>query len=151
MKRITAYARKTVLTSAREYLPSGKAWRGEARKDAIRAAFRDAMHGTDTGWWNELIYNVDVLQLANFYRSDIAACVRDYLSETGEKLSSHCDRDRELTWADVLASTGKRATWADYVGENGRDNETRAMAMAWGIRFAVEYVTGNLAHEYEAD
>lgn len=151
MKRLRAYCRRTVLAAAREYAPRGKAFRGDTRSAALRAAFTDAMRGTDTGWWNDLIYTAPMLDMASRYRSDIGAAVRDYLSETGEKLGAHCDRDRELTWACVIAATGRRATWADYRGENGRDRETAAMALLWGLCFAVEYITGDLAREYAPD
>lgn len=131
--------------------PRGKAFRGETRQTALNSTFRGAMHGTDTGWWNDLIYTAPMLAMASRYRSDIAAAVRDYLSETGENLGATCDRGGELTWADVLASTARRATWDDYLGEHGRDKETAAMALLWGLRFAVEYITGNLAREYCPD
>jgi hypothetical protein len=147
MKRITAYCRRTVLTAAREYARPAK----RRTPESTKAAFRDAMNGTDTGWWCDLIYTAPMLDMASRYRGDIASAVRDYLSETGEALGNHCDRDKELTWADILASTRKRATWADYQGENGRDRETDAMALLFGLRFAVEYCTGNLAREYCPD
>lgn len=147
MQRLTAYCRRTVLAAAREYARPAK----RRTPESTEFAFRDAMRGTDTGWWNDLIYTAPMIDMANRYRGDIAAAVRDYLSETGEKLASTCDRDGELTWADVLAATGRRATWDDYRGENGRDKETAAMALHWGLRFAVEYITGRLASEYAPD
>lgn len=151
MQHLTAYCRRTVLAAAREYAPRGKAYRGETRQTALNSAFLDAMQGADTGWWNDLIYTAPMLNMASRYRSDIAAAVRDYLAETGEKLGANCDRDGELTWADVLASTARRATWDDYKGENGHEKESDAMALLWGLRFAVEYITGNLAREYCPD
>lgn len=147
MQRLTAYCRRTVLAAAREYAYPAK----RRTPESTKSAFMDAMRGTDTGWWNDLIYTAPMIEMANRYRGDIAAAVRDYLSETGEKLASTCDRDGELTWADVLAATGRRATWDDYRGENGRDKETAAMALHWGLRFAVEYITGRLASEYAPD
>lgn len=151
MKRLTAYCRRTVLTAAQEYAPSGKAYRGEIRQTALNGAFIDAMRGTDTGWWNDLIYTTDVIRLANYYRADIGAAVRDYLSETGESLASYPERDREFTWADVIAATGRRVTWADYHGDNGMDKQTAALALTFGLRFAVEYITGNIARDYCPD
>ena len=147
MQRLTAYCRRTVLAAAREYAHPAK----RRTPESTRNAFTDAMRGTDTGWWHDLIYTAPMIDMANRYRGDIAAAVRDYLSETGENLASTCDRVGELTWADVLAATGRRATWEDYRGENGRDKETAAMALHWGLRFAVEYITGNLACEYAPD
>jgi len=147
MQRLTAYCRRTVLASAKEYAHPAK--RRTAASTA--SAFRDAMQGTDTGWWTDLICTAPMLDMASRYRSDVAAAVRDFLSETGAKLGETCDHDGELTWADVLAATGRRATWADYRGENGRDKETAAVALLWGLRFAVEYITGNLAREYAPD
>lgn len=147
MQRLTAYCRRTVLAAAREYAHPAK----RRTPESTKSAFMDAMRGTNTGWWHDLIYTAPMIDMANRYRGDIAAAVRDYLSETGEKLASTCDRDGELTWADVLAATGRRATWEDYRGENGRDKETAAMALLWGLRFAVEYITCNLASEYAPD
>jgi hypothetical protein len=147
MQRLTAYCRRTVLAAAVEYAHPAK----RRTAASTESAFKDAMQGTDSGWWNDLIYTAPMLIMASRYRSDIAAAVRDFLSETGAKLGENCDRNGELTWADVLAATGRRATWVDYQGENGRDKETAAIALLWGLRFAVEYITGNLAREYAPD
>ena len=137
MQRLTAYCRRTILAAAREYAHPAK----RRTPESTQRAFQDAMQGTNTGWWNDLIYTAPMIEMANRYRGDIAAAVRDYLSETGAKLGDACDRDGELTWADVLAATGRRATWADYRGDNGRAKETAAMALHWGLRFAVEYIS----------
>jgi hypothetical protein len=148
MQRLTAYCRRTVLAAAREYAHPAKRRTAESTK----AAFRDAMQGTDTGWWNDLIYTAPMLDMANRYRADIAATVREFVEMEGcVRWSDHADRDREFTWADVLAATARRVTWEDYQGDNGRDKETAAMALHWGLRFAVEYLTGNLAREYAPD
>lgn len=150
MQRLTAYCRKTVLTSASE-----GAYPAKRRTAAsTKAAFQDAMHGTDTGWWSDLIYTVDVIRLANYYRSDIAAAVRDYLSETGEIAGAYCGGeyvDFKFTWGDIIASTARRVTMSDYAGDNGTQRALDADALTWGLRFAVEYITGNLASQYAPD
>ena len=151
MERLRAYVRRTILAAAPDYLESGKAFRGEARKAAIRGAFRDATYGgTVSGWWHDLIYNVDVLRLANYYRRDIASAVRDYCSECGINFGEFADSDQEFTWADVLISTSQRYTMSDYDGSNGGANETECMALMWGLRFAVEYIAGAMESELES-
>lgn len=146
MQRLKAYCRRTVLESAREYAGGTR-----RTKESTCNAFRDAMHGTDTGWWNDLIYTAPMLDMASRYRKDIRDAVREFASETGAAFGDVCDRDGELTWGDIIAATGQRWTWEDYTGSNGRAAETEAMALLWGLRFAVEYITGELAREYCPD
>lgn len=140
MQRLKAYIRRTVTESAREYA-DGKRRTAESTK----AAFMDAMHGTDTGWWNDLIYTTDVLRLANYYRNDIAAAVRDYCEETGVPVHDTCGT--EHSFADVMYASTRRYTWEDYTGDNGHYKQRDADALTWGLRFAVEYLCGQVASE----
>lgn len=145
--RLRAYVRRTILASAREYAhPAAR-----RTKESTKNAFQDAMQGTDTGWWNDLIYTAPMLKMASRYRGDIAQAVTDYLSETGGALSDNADRDGEFTFADVIASTRRGWTWEEYCGDRGRDKQTSAMAQLWGLRFAVEWHAGELAREYCPD
>jgi hypothetical protein len=142
MQRLKAYIRRTVLTSATE----GAYPKKRHTKESTHTAFLDASRGTDTGWWNDLIYTRDVLDLFNRYRSDVAATVRDYCSEVGLGLGAPVDSRESygLTFADYLAACSRRQTWDDYTS----DNELRAKeadAATRAIRFAVEYLTHDVA------
>lgn len=59
--RLNAYVRRTILASATEYAYPKK----RRTKESTKSAFHDALHGTDTGWWNDLIYTRDVFALFN--------------------------------------------------------------------------------------
>lgn len=71
MKRLKAYIRRTVLASATEYAYPRK----RRTAESTASAFRDAANGTDTGWWSDLIYTADVLDLFNRYRGDVRAAI----------------------------------------------------------------------------
>lgn len=149
-QRLKAYIRRTVLESAREY-NNGK-WR--RTKESTQSAFRDAMHGTDTGWWNDLIYTVDVLRMFNRYRSDCAAAIADYLDETGEKTGSLVNPriDDETTFADMLVACAARKpmTWDDY-NSSDRRKQNAAIAATLAIRFAVEWLLHEVASDMEIE
>jgi hypothetical protein len=140
--RLKAYIRRTVLASARDYA-GGK----RRTAESTVSAFRDAANGTDTGWWNDLIYTADVLDMFNRYRGDVRAAVLDYLSEVGggEGVGAFADRDRTYTFADIIAATARRQTWEQYRGDNGDARAKEAEAAAFGIRFAVEYLLSDVA------
>lgn len=140
--RLKAYIRRTVLASAREYAYPAK----RRTKESTQSAFRDAMHGTDTGWWTDLIYTRDVIDLFNRYRSDVAAAIRDYCNEVGLGVGNTADRDGYYTFADIIASTARRQTWERYRTVNDRISH-EAEAACFGIRFAIEYLCGEVASE----
>lgn len=141
MQRLKAYIRRTVLASAIEYAYPRK----RRTTESTLAAFRDAANGTDTGWWNDLIYTRDVLDLFNRYRGDVRAAVLDYLRETGADASKPLDRDGDYTAVQIIAATARRHTWADYVGDHGDARKLAAEDAAFGIRFAVEYLLSDVA------
>jgi len=142
-RRLKAYIRRTVLASATEYAYPAK----RRTKDSTLNAFRDAMHGTDSGWWHGLIYTADVLQLFNRYRSDVAAAIQDYLNETGGEASQPVMRDDSTTYADMLAACARRWTWDDYTAPDHSRRQNGATAACLAIRFAVEFLTGEVASE----
>lgn len=146
MQRLTAYVRRTVLAKAVEYAYPAK----RRTADSTKAAFIDAMQGANTGWWNDLIYTADVLDMFSKYRSDVRAAVLDFVSETGAALDAAADRDGEYTWAAIIAATGRKQRWEDYRSTNDR-RAHEAEAAAFGLHFAVEYITGNIAHTYAPD
>ena len=149
MQRLKAYIRRTVLASATEYAYPRK----RRTAEYTASAFRDAANGTDTGWWNDLIYTKDVLDLFNRYRGDVRAAVLDYLENVGwsESTSLTLDRDGNYTPTLIIAATARRQTWADYTGENGDARAKEAEAAAFGIRFAVEYLLSDVASSLGVD
>lgn len=143
MNRLKAYIRRTVLASATEYAYPRK----RRTAESTLAAFRDAANGTDTGWWHDLIYTADVLDLFNRYRGDVRAAVLDYMRETGVTTDATLNRDRDdpITPCDIIAATARRQTWADYTNGENRTRQAEAMAAAFGIRFAVEHLVSDVA------
>lgn len=142
--RLKAYMRRTILASATEYAYPAK----RRTKESTQSAFRDYANGTDTGCWNDLIYTKDVLDMFNRYRSDVAAAIADYLSETGESASALIDRRKEATFtmALVACSKRKRMTFEMYANENDD-----AYAAEIAIRFAVEYLLSEVASDCGVD
>lgn len=147
-KRLKAYVRKTILASATE-----GAWPKKRRTpESTKSAFIDAMRGTDTGWWCDLIYNNSVLVMFNRYRSDIAAAIREYVSECGMGLGDKVLLgDSDITWADLLAATARRQPWEAFSGDMGEARQEECEAAMLAIRFAVEYLAGEVAREYCPD
>lgn len=148
--RLKAYVRRTILESARE-----GAWPKKRRTaESTLSAFRDATRGTDSGWWNDLIYTAGMLQMARRYRADIAAALEDYRDATGE---SYVWRPRftgdgpDIDAAAILAALmrPKAFTLAQY-HEDSPDGYAAEAALL-GLRFAVEWYAGELAHEYCPD
>jgi hypothetical protein len=148
MNDLQEYVRDYVLDQAREY-----AGGDERTPEATQSAFRDALRGTDSGWWHDLIYTVDVLDLSHRYRSDIAAALAEYKDETGE---SYVYRDRwggpadGTTAEDILeALLSGPFSFDEYHGETKRGRMAEAACL--GLRFAVEWYAGSLASEYCPD
>ena len=140
--RLKAYVKRTVLKAAQEYAYPAK----RRTTKSTQSAFKDAMQGATSGWWNDLIYTAPALDMASKYRANIQDAVLDYLAETGDT-GLYADRERQFTWGEVIAACSKRRTWAEYNGDKGRDSETLAMALLWGLQFAVEWYTGEVARE----
>lgn len=146
--RLKAYVRRTILTAAREYAPNGR-----RTKDSTKAAFADAMYGTSTGWWEDLIYTADMLDMAWRYRSDIAKALAEYTDETGDVYvyRAYGEPDTSGSAIALAIATGSKApTFADYHGDNPA-KAARADCMLIGLRFAVEWYAGELAREYCPD
>ena len=141
---LKAYVRRTILESARE-----GAWPAKRRTaESTRAAFKDAMRGTDTGWWSDLIYTAPMLEMARRYRSDIAAALAEYRDATGESYTfreGHGEPD--ITAEEILSALMRRKAWtlAEY-----HDRPEPGAALL-GLRFAVEWYAGELANEYCPD
>lgn len=142
MNRLKAYCRRVILTAAREYA-GGK----RRTRESTEAAFLDAMQGTDTGWWTDLIYTVDMLKMAHRYRCDIAEVIGHHLDEFGAGNDAWLP-DWDGGWRNVLPALLDRYTFADYCGDNGERRAALAAAKVAGLRFAVEYLTHELASEY---
>jgi hypothetical protein len=106
------------------------------------------MRGTDTGWWNDLIYTAPMLEMAHRYRMDIAEVLAEYRDATGE---SYVYRpgygEPEVPSESILAAFIRRKPWSmsDYI------ERTEPGAALVGLRFAVEWYAGEVAREYCPD
>ncbi|HYD44920.1 MAG TPA: hypothetical protein VEA79_06640 [Phenylobacterium sp.] len=144
--RLRAYVRRTILEAARDYANAKR-----RTPESTKAAFMDAMRGTDTGWWNDLIYTADILDRFNRHRSEVRDAIRDFMGETGAGMADPAEHGHDAhTYADLIAATGRRQTWADYTSDDkARAREADAATLA--LRFAVEYLAGDLARTYAPD
>lgn len=134
MNALKSYVRRTMLKAAREYSNTGR-----RTAESTRSAFTDAMRGTDTGWWNDLMCTAPMLDMAHRYRRGIALALEEYRDATGE---SYCYRndDAETTAESILSALVRNRAWAF---EECRDAE----AALCGLRFAVEWFAAAVAHE----
>lgn len=151
MNRLKAYIRRTITEAARKNVDYERRQGfkvAEARRRALESTFRDASCGTNTGWWNDLIYTQDVLDLANRYCADIRAALLDYMDQTGEGGGFMIG---DFSAAYIIAATAERRRWADYIGDHGAAREAEAAALVDGIRFAVEYLTPAVAADMGVD
>lgn len=139
--KLKAFIRRTVLASATEYAYPKK----RRTAESTLSAFRDAAHGVDSGWWNDLIYTVDRLRLFNRYRSDVLAAIQDYLDQSGQSASERVGRDDKLTFVDMVAACSRRWTWEDYTSDDYTARNNGATAATVAIGFAVEYLLSDVA------
>lgn len=141
---LKAYVKRTILESAREYAGGNR-----RTKESTKGAFMDALHGTDSGWWSDLIYTADMLKMAHKYRRDIAAALDEYRDATGESYI-YRDMGRDID-ADMIGAALLRGpySFSEYHGEG--DKAYRADCALLGLRFAVEWYAGELAREYCPD
>lgn len=152
--RLKAYVRNIILQSARD-----AAWPAKRRNaETTKTAFMDAMRGTDTGWWSDLIYTGPMLEMARRYAIDIVTAFNEYQDATGETFTyrEHGERDRtasDLTVA-IAANRLRKAgayTLEDYSGKNGDAVARTASDALNALRFAVEWYAGDLARDYCPD
>ena len=146
MNRLKAYVRRTMLASAKEYSYPAK----RRTIEGTRSMCMDAMRGTDTGWWDDLIYNGSVVELFDRYRHDVATTLRDYLNETGAGSSQiPCSRSDNCSFADMLAATSRRQK--PRLPESWLDMDEETVCAMRAIRFAVEYLAGEVARDLVPD
>ncbi len=142
--RLKAYVRRTILGAAKGYAYPKQRRTG----DSTRAACLDAMNGTDTGWWTDLIYTAPMLDMARKYRADIATALSEYREATGESFvyRERNGHEPEATAEEILSALVRRKplTWKDYSTET---HLTECNAALTGLRFAVEWYAGEVARE----
>lgn len=141
--RLKSYVKRTLLEAARDYSPNGR-----RNAESTRSALTDAMRGTNTGWWTDLIHTAPMLAMAHKYRRDIAAALTEYRDATGENYTyGRRDNDANID-AGMIACALLRGpySFADYRHETD-DCGIRANYVLIGLRFAVEWYAGEIASE----
>lgn len=137
---LKAYVRRTMLAAARDYAPGNR-----RTANSTKSAFQDALNGTDTGWWNDLIYTAPMLQLAHRYRRDIATALAEYRDEVGEPYHRHNGES-----ADAIAIALLRGPYSfDSYREESEGGPADLSLL--GLRFGVEWYAGQVAREYCPD
>ncbi len=143
MNRLKAYVRRTITQAARDDTPNGK----RRTQDSTRSACMSAMNGVDTGWWNDMIYTADRLDMFNRYRVDVADTIRDYINETGTNIGDQVRVGDPMTYADMLAATARRWTWQDYTQDDYTPRANGALAATYAIGFAVEVMASDVCRD----
>lgn len=146
---LKSYVRKTMMNAAREYAYP----KARRTPESTKSAFMDAMRGTDTGWWHDLIYTAPMLAMAHKYRRDIATALAEYRDSTGESFVYRQMNERDISAESILSALlrGHPFTLADYHDDNGNERGNDAEAALTGLRFAVEWYAGELARDYVPD
>jgi len=143
MNRLKSYVRRTILESARE-----GAWpRRRRTAESTRTAFVDAMRGTDTGWWHDLIYTAPMLEMAHRYRCEIAEALAAYREEVGEPFT-YRNGDEEINEGQILTGLLVKRPWTLAEYQQGHRSGRYAEGALTGLRFAVEWYAGELARDY---
>ncbi len=140
--RLKSYVRRTILASATEGAYPAK----RRTAESTETAFSDAMRGTDTGWWSDLIYTADMLKMAHKYRTDIATALAEYRDATGESYTGG-GGSPEFIAESILSGLMRRRAFTFEEYRNEREGGP-ADAALYGLRFAVEWYAGELAREY---
>lgn len=143
MNRLKAYVRRTILTAAKEYAYP----KARRTADSTRSALQDATRGTDTGWWNDLIYTAPMLEMAHRHRRDIAAALSEYADAAGEPFTYRRHGSADTTAGEIataLLAARRPYTLAEYHDE--REGGPADCALV-GLRFAVEWYAGEIARE----
>lgn len=144
--RLKAYVRRIMLEAAREYSYPAK----RRNSEGTRSAFMDAMRGTDSGWWSDLIYTAPMLAMSHKYRNDIAAALSEYRDETGESFvyrQRYSGDGADIPAESILSALLRRNAWT--MSDYGDRPEPEAALI--GLRFAVEWYAGEIAREYCPD
>ena len=136
---LKSYVRRTILCAATEYSPSGK----RRTAESTRSACIDAVRGTDTGWWQDLIYNDDCSRLARRYRRDISTALAEYRGATGEDYVYRTGRlevrASEICGALLVLPAAVHEDWGAYG------------VATIGLRFAVEWYANEVARDLVPD
>ena len=144
--KLKAYVLRTIKDAAKGYSGS--------QKERIAGAIKDAAHGTDTGWWNDLIYTADCVRMADRYRKDIGQIAAEIAEHQEEGFAASVGRaDRhsrpgELpTLGEIAVASLGRTNLAAYNGDKGPIAERHAEALVTGLRLAVEHLVWVIADD----
>ena len=97
----------------------------------------DALRGTNTGWWNDLIYTADVLSLFPGFKKGIAQALASYADAAGESILDTVHIHNDFTAEDAMLAL---VSTQDEI----KENDTLTRAACWLVSFGVERST----HEY---
>ena len=133
MSNLKQYVRDTIKESIADY------------DGDIDAVLHDALMGTNTGWWNDLIYYHKMVPMALEYKRDIMAALNDYEDATGEpyKLVEHAG-DSVISAYDIACALC--ASNADQIFDAETDKDLHSAST--GLQFAVEWLAHSVAHEF---
>ena len=108
----------------------------------IEHVVTDAMQGTSTGWWNDLIYTADILSLFPGFKKGLVKALAEYADATNESVLDTVHIHHDFTAEDVmlaLVSTQQEI----------KENETLTRAACWLVSFGVEWETNQYPNNLE--
>jgi|11_taG_2_1085331.scaffolds.fasta_scaffold45512_2 hypothetical protein len=93
-----------------------------------------AISGINQGWWSDLIYTSDVLDMFKTFKKGIAKALSSYAEETGESVLDTVHIHNDFTSEDVILAL---VSTSDEI----KENDTLTRAACWLVSFGVEYET----------
>ena len=130
MNELKAYVRDTIDEALTHY-------DGE-----IENVVTDAMQGTSTGWWNDLIYTADILSLFPGFKKGIVRALAEYADATNESAIDTVHIHHDFTAEDVMLAL---VSTPDEV----KESDTLTRAACWIVSFGVEWETNQYANQLE--
>ena len=110
-----------------------------ASYDDIEAVIADASRGTNSGWWNDLIYYDDIIDKFQDFKFGIKIALQDYAEATGETTLNNDFTSEEI--ARTFFATP----------EEIKQDDTLTMAASWLVSFGVEWETYQLSNQLEQE
>ena len=126
MNELKAYVKSTINEALANY-------------DDINAVIADALHGTNSGWWSDLIYYDDIIYKFQDFKYGIKIALQDYAEATGETTLNN-----DFTTEEIV-----RTFFA--TPDEIKQDDTLTMAASWLVSFGVDWETHQLANELEQE
>jgi len=126
MNELKAYVKSTINEALTHY-------------DDIDAVIADALEGTNSGWWGDLIYYDDIINKFQDFKYGIKEAMKSYAEATGETTLNNDFTTDEIV-RTFFATTDEL-----------KQDDTLKRAASWLVSFGVEWETHQFANDLEAE